>query len=61
VGQELRADAGLVAASVAIYMLTVGIGSLFWGPMVRVLTRELQVYKKCCSVCRCIALMSASQ
>uniref|UniRef100_A0A383WNZ1 Major facilitator superfamily (MFS) profile domain-containing protein n=1 Tax=Tetradesmus obliquus TaxID=3088 RepID=A0A383WNZ1_TETOB len=33
VGQDLRADAGLVAASVAIYMLTVGIGSLFWGPM----------------------------
>eukprot|EP00882_Tetradesmus_deserticola_P014887 GHRQ01015842.1.p1 GENE.GHRQ01015842.1~~GHRQ01015842.1.p1 ORF type:complete len:172 (+),score=49.83 GHRQ01015842.1:307-822(+) len=35
VGRDLRADAGLVAASVAIYMLTVGIGSLFWGPMVR--------------------------
>jgi hypothetical protein len=35
VGQDLRADAGLVAASVAIYMLTVGLGSLFWGPMVR--------------------------
>jgi hypothetical protein len=24
----------LVASSVAIYMLTVGLGSLFWGPMV---------------------------
>jgi hypothetical protein len=34
VGQDLQADAGLVAASVAIYMLTVGLGSLFWGPMV---------------------------
>jgi hypothetical protein len=31
---RLQADAGLVAASVAIYMLTVGLGSLFWGPMV---------------------------
>jgi multidrug resistance protein len=32
VGQDLSASADLVAASVAIYMLTVGVGSLIWGP-----------------------------
>eukprot|EP00878_Enallax_costatus_P011335 GHUV01011836.1.p1 GENE.GHUV01011836.1~~GHUV01011836.1.p1 ORF type:complete len:533 (+),score=142.22 GHUV01011836.1:700-2298(+) len=32
VGRDLSASQDLVAASVAIYMLTVGIGSLFWGP-----------------------------
>eukprot|EP00879_Flechtneria_rotunda_P011779 GHRR01012306.1.p1 GENE.GHRR01012306.1~~GHRR01012306.1.p1 ORF type:complete len:533 (+),score=148.56 GHRR01012306.1:152-1750(+) len=33
VGEDLNADQGLVAASVAIYMFTVGIGSVVWGPM----------------------------
>lgn len=31
-GQDLNADQGLVAASVAIYMFLVGIGTLLWGP-----------------------------
>jgi len=30
VGKDLQADASLVAASVAIYMFTVGVGSVLW-------------------------------
>ncbi|WIA13766.1 hypothetical protein OEZ85_007316 [Tetradesmus obliquus] len=33
VGQELQAAAGPVAATVALYMLAVGIGCLCWGPV----------------------------
>lgn len=34
VGRELQTSQDLVAASVAIYMFTVGLGSLVWGPAV---------------------------
>eukprot|EP00775_Hariotina_reticulata_P008932 gene8932-9109_t len=47
VGKDLQADASLVAASVAIYMFTVGVGSVIWGPLADRFGRNVTYYICC--------------
>lgn len=60
VGRDLHANADLVAASVSIYMFTVGLGSVWWGPLAGAPPRPRRASAARAPCVTCVCLGAAS-